>query len=114
MRFLLPLALLATPALADLPVVKGAVARNTSSGWSFDVAVRHADTGWDHYADGWSLTLADGTVLGHRQLLHPHVEEQPFTRSLGGIVIPDGVERVMIRAHDNVHGWGPELEVDLP
>jgi hypothetical protein len=65
----------------------------------------HPDTGWDHYADGWEVIDADGNQLGERPLAHPHVEEQPFTRSQSGIVIPDGVTEVYIRARDNVNGW---------
>ena len=55
----------------------------------FDVTVRHADEGWDHYADKWVVKGPDGTVYGERVLLHPHETEQPFTRSQTGIEIPD-------------------------
>ncbi|TVO58927.1 hypothetical protein [Denitromonas halophila] len=72
----------------------------------FSVTVRHADTGWDHYADAWEVRGPDGAVLGRRVLLHPHENEQPFTRSLGGVKIPAGVSRVRVLAHDLVHGWG--------
>jgi hypothetical protein len=82
--------------------------------WFFEVTVRHADDGWDHYADKWQVTGADGTVFGERILAHPHVDEQPFTRSQGGIRIPDGVREVTVRAQDSVHGWGgAEVKVVL-
>ena len=74
--------------------------------WRFSVTVRHADEGWDHYADRWNVVAPDGTLLGTRVLLHPHENEQPFTRSLGGIEIPASLDRVTIRAHDSEHGWG--------
>jgi hypothetical protein len=81
----------------------------------FDVTVRHADSGWQHYADQWDVLALDGTVLGSRVLLHPHVNEQPFTRSLGNVQIPSGIDRVVIRARDSLHGWGGrEIEVTLP
>jgi hypothetical protein len=32
--------------------------------WRFSVAVRHADTGWEHYADKWQVLGPDGAVLG--------------------------------------------------
>lgn len=70
----------------------------------FDVTLSHPDTGWDHYADGWRVELADGTILGTRVLVHPHVNEQPFTRS-DRIVVPDGVTEVFVRASCNVDGW---------
>ena len=74
--------------------------------YRFDVSVRHADSGWDHYADRWEIVGPDGTVYGARTLLHPHVGEQPFTRSLGGVVVPEGATRMTVRAHDSVHGLG--------
>ncbi len=79
----------------------------------FEVTVRHADTGWDHYADAFEVEAPDGTVLGTRILLHPHVDEQPFTRSLAGVRIPDDVAEVTIRAHDSEHGYGGQ-ELTLP
>ena len=76
--------------------------------------LQSADTGWDHYADGWRVVTDDGKVLGHRTLYHPHVNEQPFTRNLSGIKIPPEVNTVFVEAHDKVHGWNKErLEVDL-
>ena len=59
--------------------------------WRVEVTVEHADTGWDHYADAFEVIAPDGTVLGTRTLLHPHEAEQPFTRSLSGVRMPDGV-----------------------
>jgi hypothetical protein len=83
--------------------------------FSFDVSVRHADEGWKHYADKWDVLAPDGTVLGTRTLYHPHVDEQPFTRSLSGIKISDSVKKVTVRAHDSVHGYGGrEVTVAIP
>ena len=82
--------------------------------WRFEVTVRHGDTGWDHYANKWDVLAPDGSVLGTRTLLHPHENEQPFTRSLGGVAVPEGVGSVRIRAHDSEHGYGgAEIEVPL-
>ena len=82
--------------------------------WSFSVTVRHDDEGWDHYADRWEVLGPDGEVFGTRVLMHPHVGDQPFTRSLGGVKIPKGVSEVVVRAHDLVHGYGgKEMEVKL-
>ena len=95
--------------------VVGARATKTGVSWRFDVTVRHSDAGWDHYADAWRVVGADGTVYGIRTLYHPHVEEQPFTRSLGGVQIPAGVGSVTIEARDSVHGWGgATVVVKLP
>jgi len=82
--------------------------------YRFDVTLRHADSGWDHYADKWEVIGTDGRILGQRVLLHPHVSEQPFTRSLGGVRIPATIRQVQIRAHDNVHGYADrEYPVEL-
>ena len=83
--------------------------------YSFHVTVRHGDTGWEHYADRWDVVAPDGAVLGTRVLLHPHETEQPFTRSLSGVAVPEDIDRVTVRAHDSVHGLGgAELTVELP
>jgi hypothetical protein len=84
-----------------------------AAGWRVAVTLRHADTGWDHYADAWRVVGEGGGVLGTRVLYHPHVDEQPFTRSLSGVSIPAGAHRVYVTGHDKVHGWGPRLAVDL-
>lgn len=104
---------------ADVEFVRATL--GASGSWTFDVTVRHPDTGWEDYADGWDVVLPDGTVLKPdstspftRLLTHPHEDEQPFTRSQGGIAIPDGVEQVTVRAHDLVEGWGgAEIVVEL-
>ncbi|PWJ18109.1 hypothetical protein [Jannaschia seohaensis] len=113
MRYALPFLLFAMPALADAPIVEGATARQVPSGWTFSVTVSHPDSGWEHYADGWSVFSPDGTELGHRKLLHPHETEQPFTRSLSGVAVPEGVMDVTLRAHDSVHGWGAPFTLPL-
>lgn len=115
MRHLIPLLFVAAPALADPPQIEAVEASQTGGAWRFSVTLSHPDTGWDHYADGWRVELPDGTVLGTRELLHPHVNEQPFTRSQSGIAIPKGVSRVRIRAKCSVDGWAGETTVfDLP
>ncbi|MCZ4352115.1 hypothetical protein O4H61_06260 [Roseovarius aestuarii] len=93
------LLMVALPADADAPVIQGIRVEKEGMGWRFHVTVQHADTGWDHYADGWEILDASGTVLATRTLHHPHVNEQPFTRSLGPIMLPDGTREVFVRAH---------------
>ena len=90
--------------------------RSTSDGkFHFSVTVRHGDIGWKHYADAFEIVDPKGKVLGTRVLLHPHETEQPFTRSLGGVRVPAGIEAVDVRARDKVHGLGGEtMRVKLP
>ncbi len=99
---------LASAASAGEAVIQGAEARKSGDAWRISVTLLHGDTGWDHYADAWRVLDADGEVLGTRMLAHPHENEQPFTRSLGGVRIPDGVTTVWIEARDSVHGWNAE------
>ena len=113
MRYLIPFIMLGLPAFAQAPTVEAVSARNTSNGWHFDVTLRHPDTGWDHYADGWEVLAPDGTRLGFRELLHPHVNEQPFTRSLSGVKVPPGVTEVTVRPRCSVDGWGAPVAVQL-
>ena len=107
------LAVFATTAIADSAVVTQVEARKSGSSWSFAVTLKHGDTGWEHYADGWGVYLEDGTELGYRVLHHPHVNEQPFTRSLSGVKIPAGTKTVWIIPKDNVHGQGASFSVEL-
>jgi hypothetical protein len=89
--------------------------------WTFHVTVQHPDIGWEDYADGWDVVTPDGTVVKPdpdspftRLLLHPHVDEQPFTRSQSQVAIPPDVTQVRVRAHDLVDGFGGrEVVVDL-
>jgi len=89
--------------------------------WHFSVTITHPDTGWDHYVDGWDVVLPDGSVIKPaageqftRTLVHPHVDEQPFTRSQGGVKIPVDVKQVTVRAHIKSEGYiGKTMEVDV-
>ena len=100
---LLPLAL-AYASEAD--IVKVEVRQQGKSSYNFVVTVSHHDEGWDHYANKWDIISPDGTVLGTRTLHHPHVDEQPFTRRLSRVKIPEEIHHVTVRAHDSVHEYG--------
>jgi len=83
--------------------------------YRFEVTVRHDDEGWNHYADKWDVVAPDETILGTRTLYHPHVDEQPFTRSLSGVKIPGTINAVTIQAHDSMHGYGGKtITVEIP
>jgi hypothetical protein len=97
---------------ADVLAVEGW--RSADRQYRFSVTVRHDDAGWDHYANRWEVVSPDGEVLATRVLMHPHEQEQPFTRSLSGIEIPKQLNEVIVRAHDSVHGYGGrELKIPL-
>jgi hypothetical protein len=95
-------------------VVAAEATPEADGAWRFEVTVASADTGWEKYADAWEVRLPDGTVVGTRELAHPHVDEQPFTRSLAAVPIPDAVGSVTVAARDSVAGFcGSTLEVAL-
>jgi hypothetical protein len=111
----LPALLLGTAAAAGEADVLAVDVTAAGDGYRFTVTVAHADTGWDHYADRFEVVAPDGAILGVRTLHHPHVDEQPFTRSLSGVVVPAGLDAVTVRARDSVHGYGGEaVTVALP
>jgi hypothetical protein len=105
MRLLTTLCLLAAPAWAEPPVIEAVTITPTASACRVAVTMSHPDTGWLHYADAWRIEDAEGRVLGTRLLAHPHETEQPFTRCLAGVVLPEGAEEVFIRAKCSVDGW---------
>lgn len=99
----------------EVKVLQVTVKRSGDRVYSFHVTVTHKDEGWDHYANKWDVVGPDGVIFGTRTLYHPHVQEQPFTRSLSGVKIPEDVRSVTIRAHDSVHGYGGKaMTVALP
>lgn len=96
-------------------VVDAEIEPDEDGTYTVSATVASADTGPEKYADAWEVRTADGTVLGERELLHPHVDEQPFTRSLSGVEIPADVDRVTLAARDSVEGFcGETFEVDVP
>ena len=50
----------------------------------------------------------DGELLYRRVLLHPHVSEQPFTRSGGPVQAESGTE-LIVRGHMSTGGYGPAM-----
>lgn len=101
------LAVLSSPVASagEADVVDAAAEPDGPGTWRFSVTVRHDDEGWEHYADLWQVLTPEGGILGERELLHPHVDEQPFTRSLSGVAIPRDLDEVVIRARDSRHGF---------
>ena len=79
-----------------------------------NATVAHEDTGWDHYANRWDVLDEAGELIGSRELAHPHVNEQPFTRSVR-LDIPATVKTITVRANDSVHDTGGKLfELSVP
>lgn len=96
-------------------VLDATATANADGTYSFSATLTHRDEGWSHYANKWEVVTPEGRVIGTRTLFHPHVDEQPFTRSLARVEVPIGVTEVIIRGYDNVHGAGDRtFTVKLP
>lgn len=95
-------------------VIDAVATRNADGTYEFSVTLSSPYDTPQRYADAWRIRDRDGTVYGVRELLHDHGGEQPFTRSLNGVEIPDGVTSVVVEGRDQVNGWGgTTLELDL-
>lgn len=99
----------------DYAQVKNVNATKSNNGtWCVSTQVYHNDEGWSHYATSWQIHDLKGKLLAERKLAHPHDNEQPFTRSLCGIIIPKESKKVIVSAKCNVHGTGGQsLIVEL-
>lgn len=82
--------------------------------WTFRTTLSSPYDTPQRYADAWRVLDADGNELGVRILTHDHANEQPFTRSLSNVEIPDDVTTVTVEGRDQVNGWGgATVEVEL-
>jgi len=70
----------------------------------FDVTLLHDDDGEDGYANWWQVETLAGERLGRRDLAHAHGTRE-FTRSTT-VSVPDGTTCVVVRGHDQTHGYG--------
>jgi hypothetical protein len=103
-----PPAATAAPATGDekFPDVVSATARRDGDTWTFNVTVSSPYDTPERYADGWRVLGPDGTVYGEHKLAHDHQNEQPFTRTQSGVMIPGDIGSVMIEGRDQVSGYG--------
>lgn len=110
---LLLLSLPITSLAGEADVLSAEVEHLNGDFYRFKVTVQHTDEDWEHFAKAWEVLGPDGTKLGARILQHPHINEQPFTRSMT-ITIPKQINKVTIRAYDLIHEFGgKELTIEL-
>jgi len=88
------------------PDIIDATAEQTNLGWTFNATVSSPYDSADRYADAWRIVGPDGTVYGTRELAHDHAAEQPFTRTIQAVEIPDDIDVVTIEGRDQDNGWG--------
>ncbi len=96
-------------------VIAATVRQGADGTWSFEVTMRCDDRSAAHFCDRFEILTPTLRVVGVRRLLHDHTDEQPFTRELQGVNVPDGFPRgVLIRGHHNIRGYdGATLKLDL-
>ncbi|MEF8882570.1 MAG: hypothetical protein V5A34_08625 [Halapricum sp.] len=95
--------------LREANVVAVAIETEEDGSYLFEVTLYHDDDGEDGYADWWQVERLDGTQLGRRTLRHAH-STAPFTRSTT-VEIPDDIDRVVVRGHDQEHDYGGQAAV---
>jgi len=88
------------------PDVVEATAIADGDRWTFSATISSPYDSPERYADAFRVIAPDGTVLGVRELTHDHAAEQPFTRSLTGVAVPDDITDVTVEGRDLVNGWG--------
>ncbi|MHA2032545.1 MAG: hypothetical protein ACXAC2_03640 [Candidatus Kariarchaeaceae archaeon] len=93
--------------LQEANVTKVVFENLSSDNYRFHVTLYHDDDGEDGYADFWQVEAIDGTVLGTRILTHAHSTAE-FTRS-ADITVPKEVIIVIVRGHDQIHGFGGQI-----
>jgi hypothetical protein len=82
----------------EADVIAATAKRNADATYRIDATIKSRDTGWDYYAERFEVVTQDGKILATRVLLHPHQDEQPFTRELDNVKIPVGVAEIKVRA----------------
>jgi len=93
--------------------VTGVAVERSGSTYDFAVTLYHDDDGEEGYANWWQVERLDGTRVGRRELMHAHGTRE-FTRS-DSFEIPEDASRVVVRGHDQTHGYGGQaMVVSLP
>ena len=73
--------------LDDLAKITAVECTGGPNNYTLSVTIESPDTGCDQYADWWEVFYPDNTLIYRRILSHSHVNEQPFTRSGGPVVL---------------------------
>lgn len=87
-------------------ILDAVVTETADGGFSVAATISSPYDSPARYADAFRVVTPDGVELGVRVLTHDHADEQPFTRSLAGVEIPEGVSQVIVEGRDQVSGWG--------
>ncbi len=103
------------PAEQRFPDVLDAQLEATGDTWRLSATLSSPYDTPERYADAFRALAPNGEELGVRVLLHDHANEQPFTRSLTGLEIPDDVDTVIVEGRDLEYGWGGDtVALEVP
>lgn len=78
--------------------------------YMFKVTLQHDDAGESGFADWWQVESRDGDRLGRRAFFRGRAGQQPFS-SLKRIAVPADEPCIVVRGHDQVHGYGGQAMV---
>ncbi|PPC78356.1 hypothetical protein C4K68_05845 [Pokkaliibacter plantistimulans] len=73
--------------------------------WRFDVTIYTNKPTAQHYADRWEVLTEEGEVLAITYMSLNDQTEQPCNQTMTGVMIPDNVTLVYLRAHDSNLGY---------
>ncbi|MGI9509153.1 MAG: hypothetical protein ACR2QJ_07380 [Geminicoccaceae bacterium] len=80
-----------------------------------EVTIEHEDTGWDDYVEAWEIFGPNGEILGIRPFFEPELEREKTISALSGVIIPEDIKTVTIRARTYPAGLeGGPYRVDIP
>ena len=102
-----------TPKIADVRVKRDSA--DQSGIYHIKVVIEHEDTGWDDYVDAWEVVGSNGELLGVRPFFEPELDRNQTVTALAGVIIPEEVKTVTIRARKHPQGYqGDPVEVTIP
>lgn len=96
-------------------IVDVSVEHQSGNRYRFAVTLSSPYDSPQRYADAYRIKTLEGEVLGERILHHHHANEQPFTRRLNGVEVPQGIDRVVVEGRDQRYGYGGKTrELSIP
>ncbi|QSB05615.1 hypothetical protein [Natronoglycomyces albus] len=96
------------------PTVTDVYVERSGGTYLFTVTVSSEYDSTDRWADAIRVRSASGEEYGVRELGRHHADEQPFTRQITDVEVPDDVTVVIVEGRDSKNGWGGQsVEVDL-